>query len=268
MNNHQKRLLITTIAGSLLCSWAAPSLAVTADPLQGLWVGTDPSDGGLQTWSIAATNKNGVYQVRGNDTYLRLCTGNRGSVLGRGVLNPSGNLIADLKIQCFADPTNETYMPPVAVTLIFKIHQTGYLSVGTADSTLLPTTIFKSGSASDTIEGVWSGTDPNDGGLQTWIIARKGTAYQVRVNDTYLRTCAGNRGSFLGKGLPDQEGNLNAEMKIQCLADPTNEPYLKPVILNFSFKWNAHGYLEAATTSGVTQQATTLFKIADKTVFK
>lgn len=119
---------------------------------------------------------------------------------------------------------------------------------------------------SDPLQGLWVGTDPSDGGLQTWIIARKGTAYQVRVNDTYLRTCAGNRGSFLGKGFLDQDGNLNAEMKIQCLADPTNEPYLKPVSLNFSFKWNAHGYLEATTTSGVTQQATTLFKIADKTV--
>jgi len=104
--------------------------------------------------------------------------------------------------------------------------------------------------------------------LQTWIIARKGKAYQVRASDTYLRTCTGNRGSFLGQGVLDQDGNLNAEMEIQCLVDPTNEPYRDPSPLNFSFKWNAHGYLESSTASGVTQESTTLFKIADKTVFK
>jgi hypothetical protein len=152
---------------------------------------------------------------------------------------------------------------------MFKINRNGYLTVGTPlETTLLPTTLFKSGSSSDNIEGAWSGTDPNDGGLQTWIIAREGAGFQVRANDTYLRSCTGNRGSVLGRGSLDQDGNLSAETEIRCFTNPTNERYLKPVKLIFSFKWNAHGYLEAATESGVTQHSTTLFKIADKSVFK
>ena len=107
MKGQQKNLIIAAIVGSMLCSWADTSLAGTTDTLQGLWIGTDPSDGGLQTWSIAATNENGIYQVRGSDTYLRLCTGNRGSILGKGILDATGNLVANLEIQCLANPTNQ-----------------------------------------------------------------------------------------------------------------------------------------------------------------
>ncbi|MDO9105171.1 MAG: hypothetical protein Q7U57_09450 [Methylovulum sp.] len=260
--------VVLAIAGAIFHGLAAPSIAQTTDPLQGLWAGNDPSDGGLQTWSIAATDVAGEYQVRLSDTYLRACSGNRGSVLGKGKLDQDGNLIAELKIQCLANPTNEAYIDPIDLNFVFK-PRNGYLEGSTASSvTQLPSTLFKTGFISDNIEGIWSGTDPDDSGLQTWIIVRKGKAYQVRANDTYLRTCTGNRGSILGKGTLDQDGNLSADMEIQCHSNPTNERYLAPVHLNFSFKWTVHGYLEVSTSSGVTQPPTTLFKTAEKTALK
>ena len=268
MHKKNRSMLAVIISASLFC-YTSHALADANDPLQGLWSGTDPSDGGLQHWSIAATLEKGVYQVRGSDTYLRLCAGNRGAIWGQGTLDQTGNLVVPIEIQCFANPTNEKYIAPVALTLQFKPHQSGYLLASSVSNTdLAPTTLFKSGSTSDSLDGVWAGTDPDDGGLQTWTIARKGNAYQVRVSDTYLRTCTGNRGSVLGKGQLDQDGNLNTDVEVQCFTNPTNEAYLKPVNLNFTFKHHALGYWEVSTHSGVTQQSTTLFKIAGKTNFE
>ncbi len=266
--NHTLRTRLSALILVTGYSLATPSLAAdNTDAFQGLWVGTDPSDGGLQTWSIAANNQDG-YQVRLSDTYLRACAGNRGTVLGTGNVDSNGYLVADLIIQCLVNPTNETYMAPIELSFTFKPHKNGYLEGSTASSvTQLPTTLFKNGATSSELEGVWSGTDPDDGGLQTWSIVRKGKHYQVRVSDTYLRTCNGNRGSILGQGTLDDNAQLNAQVNVQCYSNPTNETYQKPVALNFSFKWHEQGYLEASTRSGVTQHKTTLFKIANRTNF-
>ncbi len=109
--------------------------------------------------------------------------------------------------------------------------------------------------------GAWQGTDPNDGGLQTWFISPSGNLgiYQVRVHDTYIRTCEGKRGSFLGEGRMNR-GALIAELEIQCFSDPDNDPIGDPVPVTFTIESGLGGTLEAASEG--LQLPTTLFRIS------
>ena len=79
--------------------------------------------------------------------------------------------------------------------------------------------------------GLWMAVDPSDGGFINLSITDndRDKVAELNLNETFVSTCLGGRALINGSGSLDDEGDLQAQLTIQCLEDTTNDPKGDPV---------------------------------------
>ena len=92
-----KALLLAAAAAVWLFNATGSHAADTKDGFTGLWQGIDNVDGSLRTLSFADVDGDGVWEVRGHDTYWTLCEGPGGledttGKIEKGVLHTKGTI--------------------------------------------------------------------------------------------------------------------------------------------------------------------------------
>lgn len=90
-------LLVAAAAAFCLFNATGGQAADMKDGFTGLWQGIDNVDGSLRTLSFADVDGDGVWEVRGHDTYWTLCDGPGGledttGKVEKGALHTKGTL--------------------------------------------------------------------------------------------------------------------------------------------------------------------------------
>ena len=67
--------------------------------------------------------------------------------------------------------------------------------------------------------GLWMAVDPSDGGFINLSITDndRDKVAELNLNETFVSTCLGGRALINGSGSVDDEGDLQAQLTIQCL---------------------------------------------------
>ncbi len=83
-------------------------------------------------------------------------------------------------------------------------------------------------------KGLWMGVDPSDGGFMNLSITDNNGDKEAELNlsETFVTSCANNRGSITGSGSVADDGDMDALLTIQCLTidDPDDPEFPGPVI--------------------------------------
>jgi hypothetical protein len=85
----------------------------------GLWQGIDPTDGSEVLRSVTK-NQDGTFTIIGNETHFIGCQGDRGKVLGTGVLDGGVIVSQDFRLICFGedyfdDSDDTVYSAPMEI---------------------------------------------------------------------------------------------------------------------------------------------------------